>query len=51
MAIKVSEILCNSYVANRCVAQVKGVPLYFNDDHLSKEGAKLVVAEILRKLR
>jgi len=51
MTIKVSKILCNSYVANRCVAQVNGVPLYFNDDHLSKEGAKLVVAEILRKLK
>lgn len=51
LAIKVSEILCDSYVADRCVAQINGVPLYFDDDHLSKEGAKLVVAEILGKLR
>lgn len=51
LAIKVSEVLCDSYVADRCVAQINGVPLYFDDDHLSKEGAKLVIAEILKKLK
>ena len=50
LAIKVSEILCNSYVADRCAVQMKGIPFYFDDDHLSKDGAKLVVAEILSKL-
>ena len=50
LAIKVSEILCNSYVADRCAAQVRGIPLYFDDEHLSKEGAKLVVAKILSEI-
>ena len=51
VGIKVSEIFCNNFIAGRCVAQFEGVPLYFDDDHLSTEGARLVIAEILRNLR
>ena len=49
-AIKVSEIMCNSFINGRCAAQIKGVPLYLDDDHLSNEGAKFVLIKILEKL-
>lgn len=48
--IRVSEILCDSYIVGRCVAQVGGIPLYFDDDHLSKVGAKLVIERILNEI-
>lgn len=37
------EILCEQ----RCLAHFNGIPLYFDDDHLSKFGADLIVPEIL----
>ncbi len=46
--IKPENILCNTYVKGRCVAQIDGVPLYSDDDHLSNAGARLVVNEIMR---
>ena len=45
--IKPAEILCNTWVQNRCVAQWKGRPLYYDDDHLSEEGASLLVRQIM----
>lgn len=40
-----TKIFCDE---NRCASSLKGVPLYYDDDHLSNEGAKLVVKEILK---
>ena len=48
--IKPDSILCDSFVSGRCVATLNGVPLYYDDDHLSNEGAKLVVKEILKNI-
>jgi peptidoglycan/LPS O-acetylase OafA/YrhL len=41
-----SKILCDTFVKNRCVAQMSGTPLYYDDDHLANAGAKLIVAQI-----
>ena len=38
-----SSQLCSTYLEARCVAQVDGIPLYLDDDHLSDNGARLVV--------
>ena len=46
--IKPEEIFCNTYVKDRCIADLNGVPLYFDDDHLSNAGARLVVDEIMK---
>jgi peptidoglycan/LPS O-acetylase OafA/YrhL len=46
--IKPETILCNSFVKDRCVAQLNGVPLYSDDNHLSSAGARLIVEEIIR---
>jgi peptidoglycan/LPS O-acetylase OafA/YrhL len=48
--IKPADIFCNTFRENRCVAQFKGVPYYYDDDHLSDDGAKLLVDRILMAL-
>jgi peptidoglycan/LPS O-acetylase OafA/YrhL len=42
-----SELLCDSYLKGKCIAQLDGIPLYSDDDHLGSMGAKLVVNEIM----
>lgn len=42
-----TKIFCDE---NRCASSLQGVPLYYDDDHLSNEGAKLVVKEIMKTL-
>ena len=41
-------ILCDTYVQGRCVSELNGESLYYDDDHLSNEGAKLVVKEVMK---
>ena len=41
---------CNTSVPGRCVAHNKGVPLYFDDDHLSTAGAMPVSVEIVKAM-
>ena len=48
--VRPSEVFCESFLENRCVAQYDSVPYYYDDDHLSDEGAKLVVDKFLRKI-
>jgi hypothetical protein len=46
--IKPDQILCDTIVKNRCAAHLNNEPLYFDDDHLSGTGAKLLVREIMK---
>jgi len=48
--IRPDKILCDSFVRERCVVQLNGVPLYYDDDHLSNVGAKLIADEILKAI-
>jgi len=48
--VQPADVLCNSFFAGRCAAQVDGRPLYSDDDHLSDLGAALVAEQILRAL-
>jgi len=48
--IKPSNIFCDTFLPDRCVAQYKGVPFYFDDDHLSDTGAKLVIDKLLNSI-
>jgi peptidoglycan/LPS O-acetylase OafA/YrhL len=50
LRIRPDEIFCDSFLEDRCVAQYKGLPYYY-DSHLSDAGAKLVVDEIMQGLR
>lgn len=49
--IKPETLLCDSYVVGRCVAQIDGMPLYYDDDHLSNAGAALVIGEIMKHVK
>lgn len=49
--IKPEVMLCDSYVKDRCVAQVGGTPLYYDSNHLSNAGARMVVKEIMSHLQ
>jgi peptidoglycan/LPS O-acetylase OafA/YrhL len=51
LAVKPGDLFCNSFVAGRCVAQLNQEPFYFDDDHMSRKGADLIVAKILEQLK
>jgi peptidoglycan/LPS O-acetylase OafA/YrhL len=46
VTIKPENIFCNSFVADRCVAQYETTPFYYDDDHLSDAGAHLLVEKL-----
>ena len=43
-------IFCDSYVAGRCATSDKNAVFYFDDDHLSIEGADLVMRQIMNAI-
>jgi peptidoglycan/LPS O-acetylase OafA/YrhL len=43
-------VFCDQIVPGKCMAQFKTVPLYYDDNHLSNEGARLLVVEIQKHL-
>jgi peptidoglycan/LPS O-acetylase OafA/YrhL len=49
--VKPADLLCDTQLKARCLAAVGGIPLYYDDDHLSNTGAELVVNEIMRSLQ
>jgi peptidoglycan/LPS O-acetylase OafA/YrhL len=44
------EIFCNTVVKARCVVQANGQLYYADDDHLSMQGARLVISDVMGKL-
>ncbi|RMD62603.1 MAG: acyltransferase [Alphaproteobacteria bacterium] len=48
--IRPGNIFCDTFVKDRCVTEIEGVPLYFDDDHVSNVGARLVVDQIMRHM-
>ena len=48
--IRPRSILCGTLVTAGCAAQIKGTPLYYDDNHLSDAGAALVVRPIVDSL-
>jgi peptidoglycan/LPS O-acetylase OafA/YrhL len=44
------KILCNSLIKDRCITHDKSKVFYIDDDHLSYEGAKLIVNKIEKAL-
>jgi len=48
--IKPSTIFCDTFILDRCVAQFNKVPYYFDDDHLSDLGAKLVIDKYFKNI-
>jgi hypothetical protein len=48
--VKPSEVFCDTFVKHRCVAQHNNVPFYYDDDHLSDVGAKLIVDKFIDEI-
>ena len=48
--INPEKIFCNNFFLNSCTSSFNGVFYYYDDDHLTRDGAKLVVDEILINL-
>ena len=48
--IKPENIFCDSFVKDRCVAQYKSIPYYYDDDHLSDAGALLIIQKLTKQL-
>ena len=47
--INTEEIFCETIFLNRCTSSSNGIFYYYDDDHLTRDGARLVVDEILTK--
>ena len=45
------EILCNSFQKNKCVASDKGIMFYYDDDHLTLDGASLIGVEVISRIK
>jgi peptidoglycan/LPS O-acetylase OafA/YrhL len=48
--IRPEELLCNSFVKDRCAAHLNGEPFYFDDNHLSAFGSEPVADQIVKTL-
>jgi hypothetical protein len=48
--VTTSDIFCDSYLMDRCVAQYQTVPFFYDDDHLSDVGAQLVINKFINLL-
>ena len=42
------KIFCDTFVKDRCVAQVNGVPIYSDDDHLNTIGNSMVASQVVK---
>ncbi len=45
------EVICNTFVADRCVNVWDRVVLYYDDDHLTNSGAMLLAPDLINTLR
>lgn len=43
LRVPTSTVFCDRLVQGRCITHVEGRPLYYDDNHLSRAGAELVV--------
>ncbi len=48
--IRPDEVLCNMHRQSRCMGQIEGVPLYYDDDHVADAGAQRIVDMIIPRL-
>jgi peptidoglycan/LPS O-acetylase OafA/YrhL len=48
-ALRADQVFCNSFVSNSCVMQFDSTPYYYDDDHLSFEGAELVMDRLFKE--
>jgi hypothetical protein len=47
LRIMPDDIFCNTAIVGRCLAEVDGKPLYFDDNHLDSIGASMLSRQII----
>lgn len=45
--VRPDSVFCNTFLENRCAAQLGGIPFYLDDDHLSDQGTSLLLNELI----
>lgn len=48
--VKPFDLFCNTVLAGRCIAELDGKPLYFDDDHLDSVGADLLNRQVMQAI-
>ena len=48
--VRPEDIFCNTFIPGRCASHLDEVPLYFDDNHLTNAGARLLVPEIMKHI-
>jgi peptidoglycan/LPS O-acetylase OafA/YrhL len=48
--VRPEAILCDRDVSQRCITSWRGDALYYDDDHLSNTGARLIVNEVMKSM-
>ncbi|WP_415265952.1 acyltransferase family protein [Acidovorax sacchari] len=46
--VRPDKIFCDTFIPGRCVTQIGNQVLYYDDDHLSSKGARLVIEEAMK---
>ena len=49
--IRPFDIFCDTFIAKKCAASINGTSLYYDDDHLSNDGARFIVDKIRPHLK
>ena len=45
------KLFCNTRIENRCIANNEDYIFYFDDDHVSLKGSKMIVDQIMKKIK
>jgi hypothetical protein len=51
LAVKPETFFCDSFIHNRCIAELENKPLYFDDNHLNAFDAKYVAEMIFAEMQ
>jgi lysophospholipase L1-like esterase len=51
LVVKPEIFFCDSFIHNRCIAELENKPLYFDDNHLNALGAKYVAEMIFAEMQ
>ena len=41
--INLDTVFCNKDLKDRCIAQIDGIPLYYDSNHLTNKGAEVLI--------
>ena len=48
--VRPANLFCDTFILQRCATQINGRPLYYDDDHVSRIGADIIVEDIFNNV-